>query len=303
VREAILRTLAYADIFDYPLTPREIHKFLISEKPLDFDSVQKALSRMSAERKRISTDKAGHFYFLTGREKLVPLRKKRKKISQKKLRVAHRIAVLLKIVPPIKLMGVTGRLAMENSEKEDDIDFLIITSKNRLWLTRLLTVFLLELLRIRRRPSNKYVKDKICLNMFLDEKHLSLPAKERDLFTAHEIVQMRPLWERGGTYGRFLKANGWVRKYLPNAMEKNIRISEYQNIRDKKGGEFLNFSISQYLNICEAFARDFQFWYMKRHRTVEVVSPHRALFHPQSARGWVLEEYKERVVKLNGAGS
>jgi len=294
VREAILRTLAYADIFDYPLTPREIHKFLISEKPLDFDSVQKALSRMGAERKRISTDKAGHFYFLTGREKLVPLRKKRKKISQKKLKVAQKIAVLLKIISQVKLIGVTGRLAMENSETEDDIDFLIITSKNRLWLTRLLTVFLLELLRIRRRPSNKYVKDKICLNMFLDEKHLSLPAKERDLFTAHEIVQMKPLWERGGTYGRFLKANGWVREYLPNVIKKDTRRTK------EKIFQFSNFPI---FNFFERLARDFQFWYMKRHRTVEVVSPHRALFHPQSARGWVLEEYKKRVVKLNGAGS
>jgi hypothetical protein len=40
--EAILHTLLYADIFDYPLTPAEIHHFLIAE-PATRESVEAAL--------------------------------------------------------------------------------------------------------------------------------------------------------------------------------------------------------------------------------------------------------------------
>jgi len=107
-------------------------------------------------------------------------------------------------------------LAMENSNENDDIDLLIITSKSRLWLTRFLTVILLELVANRRHPADKEVKDKICLNMFLDEGHLEVPKKEQDLFSAHEVCQLKVLWDKNGIYQKFLKANLWSKKFLPN---------------------------------------------------------------------------------------
>lgn len=294
VEEAILKTLAYADIFDYPLTPQEVHKFLISDKPADLDFVQKTLSRMSAKKKRTSADKTEHFYFLAGRESIVGLRKEKAKFSRRKLKIAHKTANFLKVIPTIKLIGITGRLAMENSEKDDDIDFLIIVSANRLWLTRLLVVIFLELLGERRRPQDKDVKDKICLNMFLDEKHLSLPAKERDLYTAHEVVQMRPLWAKDKTYEKFLKANEWVKGYLPNALPQKVLSIKYEVSKSKK----LPTADCPLLTVFEHLARKAQFWYMRRRRTTEVVSSHRALFHPKSARGWVLEEYQKKLKEL-----
>ena len=293
-----MRTLGYADIFDYPLTSREVHNFLISDKPCDFGSVQRTLLQMSADGKTISTDKEGRFYFLAGRSSTAVLREKREKISQKKLKIARKITRMLKLIPTIKLIGVTGRLAMENSEEKDDIDFLIIASANRLWLTRLLTITLLELLRKRRRPKDINVKDKICLNMFLDERHLFLPAKERDLYTAHEVVQMKPLWDKNKTYQKFLKANEWVREYLPNATQKkDTKILGYEDTRRSKRRKISNFQFP-ISNFFERMARFFQFLYMNRRRTTEIISLHRALFHPKSARGWVLKEYKKRLANL-----
>lgn len=298
-----MRTLVYADIFDYPLTSREVHKFLIADKPHDFDSVQKTLERMSASKKTVSADKTDRFYFLAGCSSTVVLREKREKISQKKLKIARKIARMLKLLPTIKLIGITGRLAMENSEEEGDIDFLIVTSANRLWLTRFLTIVFLELLRKRRRPRDINVRDKICLNMFLDERFLSLPAKERDLYTAHEIVQMKLLWDKDKTYQKFLKANERVREYLPNATrKKDTKILGYEdtrkifNFQSSSRAQVEGFSI---FNFFERIALYFQFLYMKRRQTTEVATPHRALFHPKSAKGWILQEYQRRVAKLS----
>jgi len=204
-------TLAYADIFDYPLKASEIRRYLISDKKIDFKNFQKELSQSSK-----LADKQGDYFFLKGRKKIVAIRKQRENQGQKKLIIARRTTNWLKMIPTIKMIGVTGALAMNNAREDDDIDILIVTSKNRLWLTRFLVVLLTELVARRRHPNDKETRDKICLNMFLDEKCLGVPEKERDLFTAHEVCQLVPIYDRNGTYKKFLEKNLWVKKYLPN---------------------------------------------------------------------------------------
>lgn len=214
MKKAILRTIVYADVFDYPLTPKELYRFLITDKVLSFSSFLQAFTRIITNEKRIDTN--DEYFFLRNREEIVSIRKKREKWSQKKIKIAKGVAGWLKLIPTIKMVAITGALAMGNSEERDDIDLLIVTSRNRLWLTRLLTVFLVELVARRRRPGDKKVKNKICLNMFLDEEHLEVPKKEQDLFSAHEVCQLKPIWDRNNCYQKFLKANLWVKKFLPN---------------------------------------------------------------------------------------
>lgn len=212
MKKAILSTLAYADVFDYPLTPGELYRFLIADKALNYSRFRQALTRMNTNEKQIDTN--GEYFFLRDRRKIVVTRKKREKWSQGKLRIAKQVANWLKLIPTIKMVAVTGALAMGNSDKEDDIDLLIVTSKNRLWLTRGLVVTFLCLTGLYRRPGK--IKDKICPNMFLDEKHLEVPKKEQDLFSAHEVCQLKPIWDKDNCYQKFLKANLWSKKYLAN---------------------------------------------------------------------------------------
>lgn len=214
MEKAILRTLAYADVFDYPLTKEEIWKWLVGKQATGKrqKEVEKRLKENSYLLSHISYRQG--FYSLKGREKIVALRKKREQYSASKLKLAGKVAGIMRLIPWVKLVGVTGALAMSNSDKGDDIDLLIITSKNRLWLTRGLVVTFLRLAGLYRRPGK--IKNKICPNMFLDEAHLSIPQKERDLFSAHEVCQMKPLWEKRRTYQRYLRANQWSKEFLPN---------------------------------------------------------------------------------------
>lgn len=202
--QAILRTLAYADIFAYPLKEQEIQKFLISGSPQKIPDLLWGVAQKNG------------FYFLAGREKIVAIRGKRKRWSREKMKIVRRVAGWLKLVPTIKMVAVTGALAMNNADRNDDIDLLIVTAKDRLWLTRLLTVFLTEIVARRRRPRDKNIRDKICLNMFLDEDYLAVPKNERDLFTAHEICQLKPLWDKDHCYRKFIEANLWSKKFLAN---------------------------------------------------------------------------------------
>lgn len=210
---AVLATLCYHDLFDYPLKLEEICRFLISRSPLAKTKIKSQLKSLSQQGK---VEGKGEFYFLKNRETIVQSRQKKETITGKKLKIAKQAATCLSRLPTIKMIAVTGAVAINNAQKDDDIDFLIITSANRLWLTRPLTVLLLELMGARRRPNEARVANKICLNIFLNENQLSLPQSKRNLFTAHEIVQMKVLWQKGNLYQKFLKANQWLEKFLIN---------------------------------------------------------------------------------------
>lgn len=216
LQKAILKTLAYGDVFDYPFTLEEIHRFLIKQNAIR--NTQEEIKRELNENPYLVSRLTYHdgFYCSRGSQKNVALRKEREKWSQKKLKIAQRVAKYLKLIPFIKMVAVTGNLAMNNAEQKDDIDLLIVTSQNRLWLTRLFTVFLVELAANRRRPKDQEVEDKICLNMFLAEDCLQVPEKEQDLFSAHEVCQLKPIWHKDNTYQEFITQNQWYQKFLPN---------------------------------------------------------------------------------------
>ena len=228
----------------------------------------------------------GYYYFVD-RQQLVAIRQYREDWSKAKIKRAKKIAKFLSFIPWIKLIGITGALAMKNADKKDDIDLFFITSKDRVWLSRGVIVLILRVSGLYRRPNKK--TDMICPNMFVAEDRLKMGPE--DLFIAHEIVQMKPIFDRGGVYQKFLKENRWVKKFLPNAI-----LNDTQNMT-RNPQKIFNFQFSIF-NLAEALARRFQLWYMSKKRTTEVVSENLIKFHPQDVRGWVLKEYQERLQKL-----
>ncbi len=210
MEKAILKTLIYGDIFDYPLKTFEIHKWLIGKK-LTLRQMEKALEKLTKKGK-IKSKK--DYFFLKKRDGLVRIRKKREKESRRFLYKAKFITWFLKSIPWIKLIGISGGLSMENAEKKDDIDLILITSKNRIWLTRFLVIVILDLLGVRRKVNMKQVSGKLCPNILLEEDKLE--QENKDIFVAHEILQMRVLWQRDKIYSKYLSDNDWVFKFLPN---------------------------------------------------------------------------------------
>ena len=219
MEKAILKTLIYADIFDYPLKFYEIHKWLIGKK-IDLRQAEKALKKLL--QKGLIENTSG-YYFLPGRKGLARKRKIRTEASGKFFFKVKIIAQVLQIIPQIKLVGISGGLAMENAYKKDDIDLILITAKNRMWLTRLLVCGLLDIIRVRRtvKMTNSQVSGKLCVNILIEED--SLEQTNKDIYLAHEILQMRPLWSRNGIYNKYLQDNDWVFKFIPNWIGPQIK--------------------------------------------------------------------------------
>jgi hypothetical protein len=201
---AIVETVAYADIFDYPLTAAEIHRYLIGRR-CSRDAVQVALDDDAAHAERLC--QTAGFYTLAGREAIATTRQQRLRLSTRFWPRARRYGRMIASLPFVKMVAVTGELAMDNVRESSDIDYFIVTEHRRLWLCRL---FVLGIVHVAARFG-----DTVCPNYLLSERMLAL--SERDLYSAHEVVQMVPL-SGFDTYARFRQLNQWVYDFLPNAV-------------------------------------------------------------------------------------
>lgn len=283
IETSILHTVIYADIFDYPLTEAEIWRYWIG-KPVKFVRFREALAQL--RKKGLIREKEG-YYVLKQRISVIKLRQQRAQFAGKKMLVAKKAAGILKLIPFVWFIGISGALSMQNSPKEDDIDFFIISSPRKLWITRLLSTILLDFFALRRKPGETRYADKICLNMFMDESAMSLPKKERDLYSAHEVAQLKPIVNKFETYDRFLSANKWVQNYLPHAVKKN-------NYRKKK----ISSDGQNSFSVMEKISKSIQLSYMSKKRTKEVINRDLLRFHPIDARERVMKNYQESFKKL-----
>lgn len=249
-------SIFYHNIFEYPLTFSELAKWT-SKNPPDISA------------------KVGYkngYYFVDGSAGLIYKRAIRHRFSQKKIKIAEKATKFLSLIPAIKMIGLSGSVAMDNAERGSDIDLIIITKKGSLWTTRMIVYMMLNLLGYRLRiPRNLKQKDRLCLNIWLDESDLKWGDRERNLYTAHEILQIIPLINKKHTFERFLIENIWALDYWPNAVDKNriIKINtSYTKLRN--------------LNLIEQIAYKIEYFYMKDKITREVINPTRAIFHPNN---------------------
>lgn len=248
-----ISSIIYHDVFDYPLTETELIRWSTGKK-VDLKNTDRILFR----------HKSGHYY-LDDKEGLVLKRLMHERASKKKIVLARKAAKLLSFIPSVQMVGLTGALAMNNASEESDIDLMIVTSKNSLWVTRILSYALLLTFGFKvRRFGQKNEKNKLCLNIWLDETSLGWRGK-KNIYTAHEISQTIPLFDRG-VYGKLISENEWIKEYWPNAVG-------FRGDSQKEAKKSI-------FSIFENIARVFQFNYMSKKRTRETVGKKIALFHP-----------------------
>lgn len=206
--DAVLEALAYADVFDWPLTSAEIHRWM----PIaaSADEVDTAIG---SGRRSGTVVSIGDLHVLTGREHLVDERARRVVHAAQLWPEALRYGRWLARLPWIRLVAVTGSLAVDAPADDADIDLLVVTDDGRLWLARAMTI---GVVRLAARVSPRASSDgalRLCPNYLLTTSSLDL--RERDLYTAHELAQLVPLCGPE-TYADLLARNRWYRDYLPN---------------------------------------------------------------------------------------
>jgi len=278
LNDAVLKTLVYADIFDFPLTETEIHHSLIALKPYSPKAVHLSLLKLLASESIVME---GEFFALKGRFKLFKMRQNKAGYSGQKSIKAQRIAQKVSSIPGISAVFLTGAVAVGNADRWDDIDIMVVSRPGLLWTMRVLVQITLSVMGVRRYPGKGNHSDLICPNLFLDESSLTVPTLKQDLYTAHEVIQARFLAGDKEVAHRFLTANSWVKKFLPNIVIPNTSLPK----RKSPG-------------LIEKIAYRLQIYYMRSKRTRELVTPGAAYFHPRDTSSLVLKSFNSRCLKL-----
>ncbi len=252
----VITSIYYHDIFDYPLTREELIRWKTGKKHAQLNKRKRIISKMG-------------FYFLEGRKNIVCKKILRQRISKRKNKIAYKKALILAKIPTVLGIFITGNLAMNNAKEGSDIDLMIITKSGSLWFTRLISYVILALTNSEtRKYGDKNQKDKLCLNIWLDETALLWNKKDRNIYTAHEIAQTKPIIDKSNIYQRFLQNNSWILDYWPNSV--NIEKKLYKT------------KIKRKIYLLEKICYRLQYLYMKKKITREKISLHYAIFHPNN---------------------
>jgi hypothetical protein len=215
---AVLRTIAYSDIFEYPLSTVETHRYLIG-RPASIDEVARELS-VATERGEL--EQLDGLYVLAGRASHFERRSRRNRQAERLWPAARRFGRLIGWLPFVRMVAVTGALAADNVEPEADLDYFVVTMHGFLWLTRAMILALDRVTSLLGSP-------RLCPNFLVTDTQLEL--EERDLFAAQELARMVPVFGTG-VYTRMLAQNNWSRQYLPNAkIETGRKASEIGRVR------------------------------------------------------------------------
>ena len=198
---AVLRSVTYASLFEYPLTLPQLCATLVDVRA--DEGVVAGWWRDSHFLQSVIEHRDG-LYFPAGRGDLIATRVRRETLSRDLLDRERRLLALVSGMPFVRMVAVSGSLAHLNAETSADLDLFVITAPHRVWSVTLSVLVIARLLGRRQR---------MCLNYVISEAALTIAPQ--DLFSANQIIHLRPIVGHD-VFATFIDANPFVRAFYPN---------------------------------------------------------------------------------------
>lgn len=313
LRNAILATLAYYDVIDFPLTSFEIFRYLMNpgrvEKirngvgDISLRDVISGLDQLIGEGRLI--EQHGKYFLSGDRLHTAAVRNEREVNAAYKWKKLLRRAWWLQAVPYVRGLWASGSLAMSSASEQSDFDFIVVAKAGRLYTCRLLLSLAAWLMGSLRRRRDTTASDKFCFNHYLTDA--SLRIANESLYTARIFTTIRPVLSEPGLLERFYLENLWLNKYVytfrpgEEIIRQAIRLNGLLKLVARAAEVFLDLPCGIPIE------------YLVRWRQVRRIrrnpetfqSGGRVLwadgqleFHPRSAERSILERYNQKILEL-----
>ena len=285
---AVLRSVVYASLFDYPLTLAQLESSLLGVRA-DAATIEGWLAK--SEFLQATIERHNGLYFPAGRSDLVRTRSRREALSRELLERDQRILKLISNMPFVRMVALSGSLAHLNAEGSADLDLFVITAPQRVWSVTLATIVLSKLLGCRKH---------VCMNYVVSEHALEIATQ--DLFSANQIIHLRPVTGHR-VFERFVKANPFVRNFYPNFELENSPKSQAPSPKSL----FERALTLGFAQLFERTARSLYSWHLRRksaswHSREHVKLEAECLkLHTSSHRDWVRSRFEQAMVDAVGS--
>jgi hypothetical protein len=201
VQAALLRTLAYFDVFKHPLSLPELLRYA----DLKLSHEGHILQLLDALVTRGAIEHHAGYWTLSDATTRVHHRELSAERAKARFPQAERMTRRIASFPFVQAVFISGSLSKGCMAPDGDIDYFIITRPGRLWVARTMLILYKKFFLLNSRRD-------FCVNYFVDTEHLTVT--DHDRYTALEVVTLIPLYGNGTTEA-FFDRNAWAFAHYP----------------------------------------------------------------------------------------
>jgi len=233
LRDGCLFTLKYFSLFKYPLTAKEIFEF--NPFKTTQQQVDHTLATLLSDQIIFKID---DFFLTQSDQAWVTERLAGNERAGRLLKKSGKYASVIASFPFVKSITLSGSLSKFYASVDDDVDYFIVTEKNRLWIAR---TFLHLFKKLTFITGHQHY---FCMNYFVDTEALEI--QHQNEYSAIETVTLIPVYNEE-LVAKILDENNWTKSYLPNypnKLNKDFMIT--------KGGQYVKHLLENVINIFAA---------------------------------------------------
>lgn len=296
VKQAVLSTLAYFDLFEVPLTRAELSEYLLFDK-----AEERALDLYLKDTSYVHK-REGFLSFRWNAEFWQEWEAKQARTRSVFKKVA-RWRWLFQLCPFVRLVAVCNSSTIGDTRENSDIDLFVVAKPGRLFTARLGLTLLTSLFGLRRHGSK--IRGRFCLSFYVTEEAMDLSAialPSYDIYLAFWAQSLEPVAGSYATYEAFVAQNeAWLHSYFAHAPKRK------RHFRARRGlVKFMHHFLELLFNFdaVERWCRSKQ-WSraLAKFQTLQdksgtVISDQMLKFHDHDARLEIREEWRKRVEKM-----
>jgi len=292
--DSILKTVAYFDLFNYPLTKEQVFNYL-PQNSVSAADVEMEIIRLVNGKK---LQQKSSYVFLPGSQPaIVEQRKENEARAVKMLTIARMIARFIKMLPFVRGVFITGSLSKNVADSSSDIDFMIVVAPDRVWICRTILTLFRKIFLFGR---SKY----FCTNFYLSENHYT--HHEKNIYTAIEVATTKVIWNEPA-FTAYQQQNRWIKEYLPNVFavpDASLLIAPSRSVI-QRGMEILLRLLPLYALNTRLMEFHRTHWQKTFHSVTKAQLSSMFLISPNVSSGWpescqesILDEYQKKLRSL-----
>ncbi|MGC8653753.1 MAG: hypothetical protein ACP5US_07165 [Candidatus Kryptoniota bacterium] len=237
------------------------------------------------------------YYHIRSDDSIVQLRKKRESAARFMLSASGLIGNFIGQFPFVRAVFLSGSLSKGVNNGNADVDLFLISEEKRLWICRAIITFFKKTFLLNKKRF-------LCANYFLSENHLEIP--EKNIFTATELVTLRPLYlSDSSLLLKLYNSNSWVAGFYPNweqLIKANIsaRSAAVSKPNNPSGNGYLSkLDLRLMIYYRNVWRKRYPQFDNEQLDLLFRTTPYASKVHPNDFQTKILYEYESRLRKEN----